>query len=261
MGAVCQPTKRICPHTNNVWSGYVLTPIPGHPFTSVSASWIQRPATCPSPNAWALFWVGLDGWSSFGSQTVEQGGTSAQCVGGKPQYDVWWEMFPTNSVQLAFPIAVGDQINASVVFSSPDSTYTITVDDVTPPKKSLVVVSDISANTYTVTVNGVTTGPTSYSPSTVCSVGMPCQNTSAEWVVEAPGGNGSPGTLYPLARFKPVTFTSAAAQNDQGHQGSISDTAWQATALDLTTTAGKYLASVGQLKRAGTAFRDVRNGG
>ncbi len=205
----CQPTpKRPCPHTNPVWSGYVLTPVPGHPFTNVSASWIQKSARCPESNAWALFWVGIDGLSSSdGSQTVEQGGTSAQCVNGIPQYSAWWEMYPTNDVQTTFPIDVGDHVSASVVYSATDATYTITVDDVTTGD-SLVAVSTLATasgdlyppNTYTVTVteNGVATvtGPTPYAGN-VCNVGMPCENASAEWVVEAPGGNGSPGVAVP----------------------------------------------------------------
>ena len=228
--------------------------------------WVQTAATCPKPDAWALFWVGLDGWSSFDSQTVEQGGSSAQCMGGKAvDYEAWWEMYPTNSVTTAFPIAVGDAISASVVYSATDSTYTITVDDVTS-KTSLVVLSALAAasvnpNTYTTTItkNGVatTTGPTSYEPSQVCNVAMPCQNTSAEWVVEAPGGdNGGSGSLYPLARFHTVTFKGATAADNQGDQGPITDPAWQDAAIDLTSTNGTYLAGVGGLKKKGTEFRD-----
>lgn len=271
VNSFCQPTPpRPCPHTNDVWSGYTLSPAPGRPFASVSANWVQPSATCPEVDAWALFWVGLDGWSSGDSSTVEQGGTSAECTtnpSGRTivSYSAWWEMYPTNSVILTFPIAVGDHISASVVYSSTDSTYTITVDDVTSGQ-SLVAVSATSSaavnpNTYTVTItqDGVatTTGPTSYSPSAVCSLSAPCQNTSAEWVVEAPGGNGAPGTLYPLARFRPITFRQAAATDDQGDQGGIINTSWVDSAVDLTNTAGKYLASVNRLRKAGTQFRDV----
>jgi hypothetical protein len=263
VNSFCQPTtNRPCPRGNNVWSGYVVTPGPGHPFSSVSASWVQPVATCPQSNAWALFWVGLDGWSTGDSSTVEQGGTSAECVAGNPvSYQAWWEMYPTNSVTLTFPIAVHDHMSASVVYSAADSTYTVTVTDATSGQ-SLVAVSAtptaaVNPNTYTVTVDGVTTGPTSYAPATVCSPAMPCQNTSAEWVVEAPGGNGTPSTLYPLAHFRPVIFTQAAATDSQGDQGSIIDTGWSDTAIDLMNTQGYYLASVMRLRKGGTQFRDV----
>jgi hypothetical protein len=263
----CQPTpNRPCPHSNYVWSGYVLTPGPGAPFSSVSADWVQPAATCPENNAWALFWVGLDGWSTGDSSTVEQGGTFAQCAAGMPvSYQAWWEMYPTNSVTPAFPVAVGDHMSSSVVYSAADSTYTITVSDATSGQ-SLVAVSATpqaatNPNTYTLTVDGVTTGPTSYTPATVCSPASPCQNTSAEFVVEAPGGNGTPTTLYPLAHFHPVTFTHATVTDDQGDQGGIIDSAWNDTAVDLMNTKGYYLASVARLRKGGTQFRDVWDAG
>jgi hypothetical protein len=257
----CQPTTdRPCPRGNDVWSGYVVTPGPGDPFSAVSASWVQPAARCPEANAWALFWVGLDGWN--GADTVEQGGTSAECVAGNPvSYQAWWEMYPTNSVMLTFPIAVGDHVSASVVYSATDSTYTISVNDATSGQ-SLVAVSAtpaaaVNPNTYTVTVDGVTTGPTSYAPEAVCSPAMPCQNTSAEWVVEAPGGNGSPTALYPLAHFRPVVFSQATVTDGQGDEGSIIDSDWNDTAVDLMNTQGTYLASVARLRKAGAQFRDV----
>jgi hypothetical protein len=263
VNSFCQPTpNRPCPRSNDVWSGYVVTPGPGAPFSSVSASWVQTAATCPKSNAWVLFWVGLDGWSTGDSSTVEQGGTFAECSAGSPvSYQAWWEMFPTNTVTPSFPIAVGDHVNASVVYSATDSTYTITVNDVTSGQ-SLVAVSAtpgaaVNPNTYTVTLDGVTTGPTSYAPATVCSPETPCQNTSAEWVVEAPGGNGTPTTLYPLAHFRPVTFTQASATDARGDMGGIIDSEWNDTAVDLMNSQGYYLASVARLRKAGTQFRDL----
>jgi hypothetical protein len=268
--SVCTP--RLCPHTNNVWSGYVLTPLSGRPFRSISASWVQTAVTCPEPDAWALFWVGLDGWSTYDSQTVEQGGSSAECVAGASghttvDYEAWWEMFPTNSVMPVFPIAVGDHISASVVYSPTAFTYTITVADTTSGE-SFVAVSALNAaavnpDTYTVTItdHGVatTTGPTPYGPQEVCNPGMPCQNTSAEWVVEAPGGdNGGSGSLYPLARFRTVIFTGATATDNVGDQGPINAPSyWANAAIDLTTTNGQFLAAVGRLTKKGSEFRDV----
>jgi hypothetical protein len=254
------PTKT-CPHTNPVWSGYVITPVPNHPFTNVSGSWIQTSAKCPQPNAWALFWVGLDGYAGDPS-TVEQGGTSAECVNGIPQYQAWWEMYPTNTVQLTYSINVGDHMSSSVAYDATAATYTITVTDNTTGS-SLVAVSNLAKaqnpnpNTYTVTVNGVTTGPTSYAPSTVCAPTTPCGNLSAEWIVEAPAGNGTASTLYPLAHFRRVTFTDSNAVDSQGDSGPIISTNWQNAGFDLMTTSGTFLASVTQVKKSGTRFKDV----
>ena len=260
VNSVCQPKpNKPCPHTNNVWSGYVLSPESGHQFTTVSASWVQTAVTCPKSNAWALFWTGIDGWSQIGNATVEQGGSSAQCTGtGPPDYEAWWEMYPTNDVQTVFPISVGDHINAQVVFSSVDDSYTVTVSDVTSGH-SFFVVCSVPDNSYTITVDGVTTGPTSFAATTssavLCPVSSPCMNSSAEWVVEAPGGNN--GSLYPLAHFRPLVFKSAFAADNAGDSGPITTNGWLFSAIDLATVSGIEEANVMPLKKQGTSFRVV----
>jgi hypothetical protein len=267
----CQPEPgKTCPLTNLAWSGYVATPV-SHDFASVSATWVEPSITCTAnSDAWVLFWVGLDGWSpSVSGTTVEQGGTSAQCVNGVPQYEAWWEMYPDNEVQTEVPIAVGDVMSSSVVYSATADTYTVTVDDITTGQSLVVVCSTAAAstdpNTYTVKIDGgPTTGPTPFlsqnqTPETLCSPIDPCQNSSAEWVVEAPGN--STGSLYPLARFSPVVFKQAQTTDTAGDWGPISDPLWQHTAVDLTNSAGTYMASVTALKKQGSHFRDVRDAG
>ena len=54
------------------------------------------------------FWIGFDGWNNG---SVEQGGTSAYCSGGRATYDVWWEMYPYNDVQTSFAISAGDSMS------------------------------------------------------------------------------------------------------------------------------------------------------
>ena len=93
------------------WDGYfTYVASEATDFNSVKASWVEPAVTCPASNAWTVFWVGLDGWWN---DTVEQGGSSARCVGGTPQYDLWWEMYPTNGIQLMTGIVVraGDAIH------------------------------------------------------------------------------------------------------------------------------------------------------
>jgi 3D (Asp-Asp-Asp) domain-containing protein len=96
--------------TSKNWAGYSV--VNGY-YTSVSASWIQPAATCTSTNTSASFWVGLDG---NGSDTVEQIGTRASCVGGVPKYESWVELYPSSLGATTLPIAVrpGDLISASV---------------------------------------------------------------------------------------------------------------------------------------------------
>jgi hypothetical protein len=58
--------------------------------------------------------------------------------------------------------------------------------------------------------------------------------TSAEWIAEAPSSCSSSGgcRTLPLANFGSVSFARAAATGD-GHAGTISDPAWQATPVEL----------------------------
>jgi hypothetical protein len=260
--ATCQPSSGLCPQSNTVWSGYTAVEPLGRLFSSVSASWVQTAARCgKGSDAWTLFWVGLDGAANGSNfHSVEQGGTSAQCIGGRrPQYEAWWEMYPANSVQLTYPVSVGDAVTANVTSSTTDGTITITVDDTTSGNSLTAVVSNASApvnpDTYTVTVDGVTTGPTPYD-SSLCGPSDPngpC-GTSAEWVVEAPSG--APGP-YPLAHYRTVHFQAASAVDAEGNQGTILNPNWNTDALDLTTEAGTVKARVSGLNKAGSAFADT----
>src|SRR5579871_6444221 len=66
--------------TSGNWSGYAIT---GSAFTNATASWIVPAVSCSSGTQYAVFWVGIDGYSS---NTVEQTGTEAVCSGGKATY-------------------------------------------------------------------------------------------------------------------------------------------------------------------------------
>jgi Peptidase A4 family len=63
------------------WSGYAVT---GASFTHAAGSWIVPTVNCSkTPNTFAAFWVGIDGWTS---STVEQTGTDSDCSGSSPSY-------------------------------------------------------------------------------------------------------------------------------------------------------------------------------
>ena len=49
----------------------------------VIAAWNQVGVTCTKEDRYAVFWVGLDGWTD---QTVGQAGSLAQCFGGAAHY-------------------------------------------------------------------------------------------------------------------------------------------------------------------------------
>ena len=97
--------------TSTNWSGYADT---GSSFSDVSASWTEPGATCSSrTTSLAAFWVGIDGYSS---DSVEQDGTMIECYDRTAYQFTWWEMYPTNDVQVVGETAAaGDAITASVV--------------------------------------------------------------------------------------------------------------------------------------------------
>jgi hypothetical protein len=146
------------------WSGYADT---GSSFSKVTGSWTEPSANCSSSTtSLAAFWVGIDG---FTSGSVEQDGTLIECFRRTAFHFSWWEMFPTNAVQVVGQtVAAGDHISASVVRNG--SSYTLAVTD-----------STHSANSFTRTES--------------CSS---CANTSAEWIAEAPSGSSG---VEPLANF------------------------------------------------------------
>jgi hypothetical protein len=155
------------------WSGYVDT---GTGFTEVNGSWNEPSATCGTTEAFAAFWVGIDGYNS---PTVEQDGTLIECYEGTQYQYTWWEMYPTTAVQIVGgTVAAGDHIYA--VVSRSGSRYTLAVTD-----------STHSANSFTTTQT--------------CTS---CANSSAEWIAEAPS-SGS-GGISPLADFGKWTLTGSS---------------------------------------------------
>ncbi|MBR7826343.1 hypothetical protein KDK95_08525 [Actinospica sp. MGRD01-02] len=149
------------------WGGYAAT---GSGFTSVSASWTERAATCNSTNDLYAPWVGIDG---YGSSTVEQTGVATDCSSGSPVDEPWYEMYPANPVYLntsTYPVRSGDAISASVTYAG-SSKYTLKLSDST------------RGWTYTTTKS------------------LSASRVSAEVIIESPTG------AYP--NFGTLRFTSA----------------------------------------------------
>jgi hypothetical protein len=121
---------------------------------------------------------------------VEQDGTYAQCFEGMPFYGVWWEMYPSNSIQIAGGLSPGDQIVASVTRSG--TAYTLTVTDNTNPANSFVEHTTRALAT--------------------------CLDTSAEWIHERPAYSIG---IAPEAQTNGVNFTSAS-ETAGGKTGNIS---------------------------------------
>jgi Peptidase A4 family len=166
------------------WSGYADT---GSSFSQVAGSWSEPGVTCSGRSTtYAAFWVGIDGYSS---DSVEQDGTLIECYRGTAYQYSWWEMYPTNDIQVVGEsVAAHDTISASVVRSG--DSYTLKVTD-----------STHSANSFTTTQT--------------CS---DCANSSAEWIAEAPCCTNSGGIL-PLADFG--TWTESGATVTEGSTSGV----------------------------------------
>jgi hypothetical protein len=161
------------------WSGYALASNAG--YSNVHASWVQPAATCDSGEASeASFWIGMGGVMA---PFVEQIGTESQCSKGTAVYTTWVELFPNPVQRLNVPVQPGDTVDADITFK--DGTYTLSLS--TP------------SGSYTTSYSG------------------PGDNTSAEWIAEAPS-RCTPGTCQPLplTNFGSITFTGATAAPSTG---------------------------------------------
>ena len=192
------------------WSGYADT---STTFSTATGNWTEPSVSCTGRRtSYAAFWVGIDG---FTSGSVEQDGTLAECSGGRAFYFSWWEMYPTNAIQVVgSSVAPGDSISASVVRSG--SSYTLKVTD-----------STHSANSFTTTQT--------------CSS---CANSSAEWIAEAPSG--SSGVL-PLANFHSWTLSGATVNS--GVISSFTD-----DEITMINSSGQVKAQPGSLNGSGNGF-------
>jgi Peptidase A4 family len=156
--------------TSSNWSGYAVSGAKGS-VSTVTGSWVVPSVNCGiTPDAYASFWVGIDGYSS---NTVEQIGTDSDCHSGLPVYYAWFEFYPHPSFTVnSLAIRPGDVISAAVEYASNGS--------------------------FTVSLRDVTTGH-SFSTSTKMKS---AKRSSAEWVIEAPSG----GRVLPLADFNTVLY-------------------------------------------------------
>src|SRR5215469_10971754 len=195
------------------WAGYADDNTAGSTYSTVTGNWSEPAVTCPLHGTQlAVFWVGIDG---FTSGTVEQDGTLAECNRGVATYFSWWEMFPTNNIQVVgSSVRPGDSISASAVRSG--STYTLKLTDSTHPANS-------------------------FSTAQTCST---CVNSSAEWIAEAPS---SGNKILPLANFG--TWTETGATVNSGVISSFPD-----DELTMVNNSGAVKAQPGPLSSGGNGF-------
>jgi Peptidase A4 family len=152
------------------WSGYAVT---GSSFTHAMGSWTVPAVACGrTPNAYAAFWVGIDGWTS---NTVEQTGTDSDCNGDRPSYYAWYEFFPAGAFLItSVPISPGNRMSAQVTYNGSE---------------------------FTIKITNETTGKSFSKSAKVAGA----KRSSAEWIAEAPCCTNSGGIL-PLSDFSKVSL-------------------------------------------------------
>jgi Peptidase A4 family len=199
------------------WSGYALN---GGTYTSVTTTWTQPSVNCSqTPNSYAAFWAGLDGYSS---STVEQDGTLAECVssGGRhgstqtAEYFGWYETYPNPMYQFGGTVKPGDVITSTVTANSSTS-FTLVLADATE----------------------------GWSKTTKQTLRKAAALSSAEVIAEAPSSNSG---VLPLADFGTMSFLSSSV------------TGSSAIGIDMITSRGAAEATPGPLGGNG-GFADTWN--
>jgi hypothetical protein len=183
---------------NDQWSGFaVATYQTGQTYSSASATW-QVPSVSYVPfngnSTWEAVshWVGIGGYCQNPSctsvaQALIQLGTVAEASNsGGTYYVPVYELYPAGSQNIPYSVTPGDIITASLQCTAGCSPAT--------------------TQTWVLAMSDQTAG-WQWSETFQFQSGM----GSAEWITEAPGGNGGPLPLadYVQANFEPVSANGA----------------------------------------------------
>ncbi len=208
------------------WSGFAVTG-PSGSVSDAKGSWVVSTiqGTCPGTNQYSSFWVGIDGYSSG---TVEQTGTDSDCQGGAPTYYAWYEFFPHPSFIInGITVHPGDKISAEVKAGGHGS--------------------------FTVSITDTTTGQSFSTSSRVNRA----QQSSAEWIAEAPSSSGG---ILPLANFGTASFgldntsvSSTCYATISGTTGAFNSFA-NVHKITMVTSSGATKASPSNPSSDGTSF-------
>ncbi|HEY2237616.1 MAG TPA: G1 family glutamic endopeptidase [Streptosporangiaceae bacterium] len=202
--------------TSTNWAGYADDSTGGHTYSKITGNWAEPSASCTSTESLAAFWIGIDGYTS---SSVEQDGTLVECYRSTAYYYTWWEMYPSNAIQVVgSSVRPGDSISTSVTKSG--SSYKLTVTDSTHP-----------ANSFSTTQS--------------CSG---CAASSAEWIAEAPSGSSG---VEPLTNFHSWT-ASGATVTSGSTSGVISS--FPDDELTMINNSGAVKAQPGALNGSGNGF-------
>lgn len=155
------------------WGGYAAA---GKEFTDAEATWqVTKVACVTGENSMEYTWVGLGG---IGPSPLEQIGTLSGCRGGRPQYDVWWEvvdhkLYDTVPKVIA-DVSVGDVVTAEVQYLGGDQFNLSTTIN------GMILFSQVVSNSAD-----------------------PSAHNAADFIVEKPENR--------LSHYDPITFTNISA--------------------------------------------------
>ncbi|MDN4600849.1 G1 family endopeptidase [Paenibacillus sp. F6_3S_P_1C] len=150
------------------WSGYARAGYKGE-FKRISAEW-NVPFVLPSSkSSYSSAWIGIDGYEN---SNLIQTGTGHDWVNGKASYYAWWEILPDVETVIPFPVSPGDRIRATIY--------------------------RINRTRWCITLHNLTQSWTFRTVQQYTG-----QQSSAEWIVEAPSVGSS---ISRMARISPVTF-------------------------------------------------------
>jgi hypothetical protein len=210
--------------TSTNWGGYVAANSLSKPsknsVTAVYGSWIVPLIMSSNQDGYSAYWVGIDGYSS---STVEQIGTSHNCINGVQQNYAWFEMYPGPSYGInGFPLAPGDVISASIEYKG-NYIFSMTL--------------------YNNTQKTYTTIPTTYTTSKTAL------RQCVEWIVEAPYMNG----ILPLSDFVTAYMWGCIATIN-GVTGVINTHNWDCAPIVMVASNGTPKATVSPLLHDNGSF-------
>jgi hypothetical protein len=204
------PTAIADSSSSSNWAGYAVHRS-GVRFHEVFATWRQPALTCvPGSPSYSAFWVGIGGYS-LNAPALEQVGTEADCrSSGRSVASAWYELVPAASKPLKLAVQPGDEIAGSVTVAG--HTVVIALQDRTRHRSA-------KRTLHAAVID----------------------NTSAEWIAEAPSdcSRNSCQTL-PLANFGSTSFGVAGAQTTSGRIASIGSSGWQTTKITLGPGGQQY---------------------
>jgi hypothetical protein len=190
--------------TSSNWSGYAAHGS-GARFDSASGRWRVPTATCvEGERTFSSFWVGIGGYSRS-SDGLEQDGIEVDCkTDGQESVSAWYELLPSGPHTVSLAVQSGDLVSASV--SLQGNAVTLEITDLTTDRTFSRTVHDTHVD-----------------------------NTSAEWIAEAPEDctGSSDCQVLPLADFRTVHLDAASATTTTGVTSGIASRLWTTTKLLL----------------------------